>query len=54
MSDQQQLTIGNSVPLERMMGRATETKRLRTLRMLLAGELDNVFASHRTDMTRET
>jgi hypothetical protein len=52
--DQQQLTIRNIVRLERMIGRGTETKRLRTLRMLLAGEQDTVFACHRADMPHES
>jgi hypothetical protein len=52
--DQQQLTIRNILRLERMIGRSTETKRLRTLRMLLAGEQDNLFASHRTDVTHHS
>lgn len=49
--DQQQLTIRNIVRLERMIGRGSETKRLRTLRMLLTGEQDNPFASNRADIT---
>jgi hypothetical protein len=51
--DQQQLAIRNIVRRERMVSRETETKGLRTLRMLLAGEQDRLFASHRTDTAYE-
>ena len=51
--DQHHHTIRSILRLERMMGRGTETKRLRTLRMLLAGEEENLFASHRSDITHE-
>ena len=52
--DQQQLTIRNIIHLERMIARETERKRLRTLRMLLAGEQDKLFACHRADFTSES
>jgi hypothetical protein len=49
--DRQQLTIRNIVRLERMIGRGTYTKRLRMLRMLLAGEQDTLLAFHRAELT---